>query len=163
MSIHKTNIIAFILAAILVLLSLYFEFWLGLDPCPLCIMQRLMMILVTIGFFIGIFLFRQKKFCIRLHSIVMFILAATGTLFAGRQIWLQHLPKDLAPACGAGLNYMLKNLPISQTIKLVFQGSGDCAKVPWTFLHLSMAEWALAFFVLFVVTAIINFCRAPGM
>jgi len=71
-----------------------------------------------------------------------------GIAIAGRHVWLQHLPADQVPMCGPGLNYLLDAMPISGVIRTVLTGSGECAKVDWALLGLSMPEWSLAWFVL---------------
>jgi disulfide bond formation protein DsbB len=83
--------------------------------------------------------------------VLLFIAAIAGAAVAARQVWLQHLPADLVPECGPGLNYMLHRFPLGETLQKVLSGSGECAQVNWTFLHLSIAEWSLICFVLFVV------------
>lgn len=160
LSIRKTHTISFVVSTLLVAASLYFEFILKLEPCPLCILQRVMMMLLAISFLVGVLIYSQKRLWLYLHNGFIFLSAVCGAFISGRQVWLQHLPENLAPACGPGLNYMIKTLPISQTLKLVFEGSGECAKVSWTFLHLSMPEWTLGFFVLFALVAIVNSYRA---
>jgi disulfide bond formation protein DsbB len=77
----------------------------------------------------------------------VFLLAAGGAAIASRQVWLQHLPADQVPACGPDLFFMLENFPLAQTLKRLVSGTGECAKVDWTFLGLSIAEWSLACFV----------------
>lgn len=118
----------------------------GLEPCPLCMVQR--------GFFyavLAIFLVAaihgpgRGGTAVYCGAIVLFALGGAAT--AGRQVWLQHLPADKVPACGPDLFFMLENLPLARTLEKVFFGSGECAVVDWTFLGLSIAEWSLAWFV----------------
>jgi disulfide bond formation protein DsbB len=65
----------------------------------------------------------------------------SGAGVAGWHVWIQHLPPDQIPSCGPGLDYMLDNLPLSDVLKMVFGGSGECAEVVWQFLGLSMPAW----------------------
>jgi protein dithiol:quinone oxidoreductase len=79
------------------------------------------------------------------------LFAAGGAATAGRQVWLQHLPADKVPQCGPDLFFMLENMPLSRTLQKLIQGSGECAKVDWTFLGLSIAEWSLMCFIALAV------------
>ena len=80
--------------------------------------------------------------------------ALVGGAIAARHVWLQHLPADKVPDCGPGLDYMLDAFPISKALRLEFTGSGECAKVDWQFLGLSMPEWTLAWFAIFALGSI---------
>ena len=81
------------------------------------------------------------------------LFAAAGAATAGRQVWLQHLPADKIPQCGPDLFFMLENLPLSRTLEKLFRGSGECAAVDWKFLGLSIAGWALVWFIALAVYA----------
>jgi disulfide bond formation protein DsbB len=77
-------------------------------------------------------------------------------------VYLQHLPKDRVPECGPGLDYMLEAMPLNKILPMIFKGSGECAEVTWTFLDLSIAQWALGWFVLFfLVAGVVLFRRRP--
>jgi disulfide bond formation protein DsbB len=76
--------------------------------------------------------------------------AGAGAGVAGRHVWIQHLPFDQQPGCSYEFGYMLETFPLAKTLKLVLEGTGDCAKVSWTFLDLSMPTWTLIFFTGFV-------------
>ena len=122
----------------------YLQYAKGLEPCPLCMVQR--------GFFylmMGVFLLSAIHKQYRIYSAIVFLFAAGGAATAGRQVWLQHLPADKVPACGPDLFFMLDNFPLSRTLEKLFAGSGECAAVDWTFLGLSIAGWSLAWFVFF--------------
>ena len=91
---------------------------------------------------------------------VLALLAATvGIGIAGRHVWLQHLPADEVPMCGPGLDYLLEALPISGVIRKVLTGSGECAKVDWQFLGLSMPEWSLLWFLLLAAWVLVLLFR----
>jgi disulfide bond formation protein DsbB len=142
--------IGFALAALACALLLAFGYYLqyvkGLDPCPLCLVQR--------GFFYGVLAISvlaalhgpRGKGAIG-YGVGVFLVAAGGAAVASRQVWLQHLPADKVPACGPDLFFMLENFPVAQTLKRLVAGTGECAKVDWTFLGLSIAEWSLVCFV----------------
>ena len=154
---RATSRVAFALPAMICAALLGFGYYLqyarGLDPCPLCLVQR--------GFFYAVMaisllgaLHGPGRIGTVLWSIALFLFSAGGAAAAGRQVWLQHLPPDKVPACGPDLFFMLENFPLMQTVQKLIKGTGECAAVDWTFLGLSIAEWALGWFVLFGFYAI---------
>jgi len=120
----------------------------GLEPCPLCLVQRAFFYMLIVVFMICAF-HGPLGWGRRLYGFVAMLFAAGGFAAASRQVWLQHLPADKVPACGPDLQFMLENLPLSRTLEKLFAGSGQCAEVQWTFLGFSIAEWALAWFAAF--------------
>lgn len=128
----------------------YAQFVLKLEPCPLCILQRI----AFIAFFVVCLLATlhgPSSWGKRVYAVLASLSAMAGILVAGRHVWLQHLPADQVPACGPGLGFMLDAFPLSKTLKMVFTGSGECAKVDWSLMGLSMPEWTLISFVLLYV------------
>jgi protein dithiol:quinone oxidoreductase len=83
-----------------------------------------------------------------------------GAAVAGRQVWLQHLPPDQVPECGPGLEYMLEVYPLGETLAKILKGTGDCAEVDWTFLGLSIAEWALISFIVLTAVSVLQLWKA---
>jgi len=143
--------------------AIYAEKILYLDPCPLCITQRMFYIGIGIFAFFGLFLIRNL-WAQRISSILMAVCAVGGIVTAGRQVWLQHLPPEQVPECGLGLQYWLENEPFLQTLALLFKGDGNCAEVHWRFAGLSMGEWSLVWFVgLLIVALILLFNRREGV
>lgn len=128
----------------------YAQFHLHLEPCPLCILQRIAMIALFVVFTLAS-IHAPGPVGRRVWGTLGFLGAAIGAAIAGRHVWLQHLPPDKVPDCGPGLDYMLEAFPLSKAIKMVFTGSGECAKVDWQFLGLSMPEWTLAWFAVFAL------------
>ncbi len=118
----------------------------GLSPCPLCIFQRIGLMVMG-GFALAAALINPKSKLIKL-GLWLGSLAGIGwaTGVAGRHVWLQHLPADQVPSCGPGLDYWLDTLPMSEVLNQVFAGSGECASVDWTFMGLSIPEQSLIFF-----------------
>lgn len=121
------------------------QYFLGQDPCPLCLLQR--------GFYYGVLLVLAAgalhapgRAGAAAYAGGAFLFAAGGLATAVRHVWLQHLPPEQVPACGPDLFYMLDNLPLGRTVQLLLRGSGQCAEVHWRFLGLSIAEWSLAWF-----------------
>ncbi|MCZ6503469.1 MAG: disulfide bond formation protein B [Gammaproteobacteria bacterium] len=124
----------------------YLQFVDGLEPCPLCIFQRIAYIGIIIISFIGL-IHGPGLTGIRLYSGLLSITSLTGAGIAARQVWLQHLPPGKVPECGPDLEYMMEVFSFAQTLQKVFTGSGECAVVDWTFLGLSIAEWSLLCFL----------------
>lgn len=132
----------------------FLQRYMGLTPCPLCIFQRIG--LMVMGGFALIAVFINPK------SVALKILLWIGSLagiswatsVAARHVWLQHLPADQVPSCGPGLDYWLDTLPMQQVLKEVFAGSGECASISWRFLGLSIPEQSLIFFAILLLVHI---------
>jgi len=134
--------------------ALYAQYVQKLEPCPLCVFQRVAVIACGVVFLLGA-LHNPGRVGAVIYSLLLVAAAGAGALVAARQVWLQSLPPDKVPACGPGLSYMLETLPFRDVLATVFMGSGECAKVDWTFLDLSMPGWTLVFFVTIVAAAIV--------
>jgi len=123
----------------------YLQYAQGLEPCPLCMIQRAFFYVVMAAFIIAA-LQGPGRIGTAIYSTLIVLFALGGAATAGRQVWLQHLPADKVPQCGPDLFFMLENFPLSRTFAKVFYGSGECAAVDWKFLGLSIAGWALVWF-----------------
>jgi len=95
-----------------------------------------------------------KRFFVRAYNILLIIVSIGGAGIAGRQIWLQHLPTDQVPECGAGLEYMLEAFPLAEALQMILSGSGECAEVQWQFIGLSIAEWSFICFTVLMISHI---------
>lgn len=125
----------------------YLQFAQGLEPCPLCVLQRLAFLTFGLIALLGALL-GPGALGTRLLAGLGLLAALAGAGVAGRQVWLQSLPADRVPACGPGLDYMVQNFPLSKTLAMVLRGSGECAENAWQFLGLGIAAWALVWFAL---------------
>ena len=122
--------------------ALYMEHAMNLEPCPLCIMQRVMVIAVgAIALVAAIHNPQHKGIKVYGAGLTMFALGGAGP--AGRQLWLQSLPADEVPACGPSLDYLMDVFPLAEVLSLVLSGDGTCAEVVWTFLGISIPGWTL--------------------
>jgi disulfide bond formation protein DsbB len=145
-SVRALNLSAAAICAGLLAAAYYFQYSLLLEPCPLCIFQR-------VGFFAAGLVFlaaglhNPRGWGLRLYGGLALIALLLGGAVAGRHVWLLTLPKDQVPTCGPGLNYLLENFPLGQVLDTVLRGSGECAEQKWALLGLSMPAWALVFFV----------------
>lgn len=149
--------IAASVCALLLGFGYYLQYGQGLEPCPLCLVQR--------GFFYAVIAVcvvaaahdRWPVF----YGLLAALFASGGAAAAARQVWLQHLPPDKVPQCGPDLFFMLENFPLSRTLTTLLSGTGECAKVDWTFLGLSIAEWSLGWFVALALYALWLALRRP--
>ena len=112
------------------------------DPCPLCMVQRVIFIAILVLFALAA-LHGPKRVGERVYAALIVLLSLFGVAVASRHIWIQHLPKDQVPACGPGLDYMLETFPMADVLKELLHGSGECAVKGWTFLTLGIPEWSL--------------------
>jgi len=145
---RKRWLLGFVACAALFGFALYSQSAWGLKPCPLCIFQRIAFGVVAVVFLIAGLHAPAGRGGRVAYGLLALVAAAVGAAIAGRQVWLQHLPPDQVPMCGPGLNYLVEAMPLMSVIRKVLTGSGECAKVDWTFLGASMAEWSLLWFVL---------------
>ncbi len=123
--------------------ALYAQHAMMLEPCPLCVLQRIAVIGVGLAF-LAAALHNTSGRMRYLYSGVLGLFAAFGIGVAGRHVWLQSLPPGDAPACtGMNLETMFEYYPVFEVIGKVFQGSGECAEVDWQLLGLSMPAWVL--------------------
>ncbi|MBX3726948.1 MAG: disulfide bond formation protein B [Xanthomonadales bacterium] len=150
---RQLALLGFLACAGLMAYALYAQHVLGLEPCPLCIFQRVAVI-ATGGVLLAAALHGPAAAGRWVYALLAATAAALGAGVAGRHVWLQSLPADQVPACGPGLDYMMEAFPLSQTLRMVFSGSGECAEVDWTFLGLSMPAWTLICFVGLLVWAL---------
>ncbi len=124
---------------------IYFQHLLGLNPCALCITQRVFICAVGLVALLA-FIVNPNKTGRRIFAAVGVLLAVGGSYFSGRQVWLQNLPEDQGPACGPTFEYLLQNFPLMDALRVMLRGDGNCAEVVWQFLGLSIPAWTLVAF-----------------
>jgi len=148
--------------AALIAIALYFQHAMGLEPCPLCILQRIFVIALGVIMLMAA-IHNPNRLWRRIYSGGILVFALLGVAVAGRHVWLQSLPPDQVPECGPGLEYILQSFPLMQALELVFKGSGECAEVQWTFLGLSIPAWTLVVFFGITAVAIFALVSRRGM
>lgn len=136
----------FLSCGLMLAIGAYFQFVEGLEPCPLCISQRIAILLTGLVFLIAA-LHNPKLSGLKVYSILGAIIALCGAAISTRHVWIQNLPPDEIPECGPGLDYVFENFPLVDTIKLMLNGTGDCADILWTFLGISIPGWTLLAFL----------------
>ncbi len=138
----------------------YLQYVKGLDPCVLCMVQRLFFVLTGTVALLA-FLHNPARVGVRVYAFFTGLFALLGAGIAGRQIWLQHLPPDKVPECGPDLFFMLEVYPLTEALMTALKGTGDCAKVAWRFIGLSIPEWAILIFSGMVIVSLILLIK-PG-
>lgn len=126
--------------------AFYAEYVLKLEPCPLCMFQRVAMSVLGVICLLAA-IHGAERNGTRIYAVFGFLAAALGAAIAGRHVWLQSLPKDQLPSCAPPMDYMWDNLPFGDMLRTVMMTSGECANIDWRFLGLSMPVWTLACFV----------------
>ena len=126
--------------------GLYLQHVVGLEPCPMCIVQRYALVLVAIV--AAITSSSNKRGVLVAGSVLTLAIAGFGAFVAARQSWLQWYPPEVA-SCGRDFYGMIETFPLKRAIPMIFKGSGDCTKIDWTFLGGSIANWSFVWFVIF--------------
>jgi disulfide bond formation protein DsbB len=139
------RVLALVAVACVAMLAfgLYLQHGVGLEPCPMCIVQRYALVLVAIVS--GVTAFFRTPWLIMAGTAKTLLLAGFGAFVAARQSFLQWFPPEEA-SCGRDFYGMIETFPLKRAIPMIFKGSGDCSKIDWTFLGLSIANWSFLCF-----------------
>ena len=149
MRITRRNLLltGFFCSVLLIAYALYTQYVLGLEPCPLCILQRVAVIALGLSFLLMALKHPQTKQSKFFASLLLTIISSAGVGIAARHVWLQNLPPDKVPGCGPGLDFMMANFTLSEVFQMVFSGSGECAEISWSFAFLSMPAWVIIWLI----------------
>ncbi len=139
-----------------VILALVIQTVYKLEPCPLCITQRIVFMCLGILFLIAVFVKPATLFA-KLLMVAQLITALIGAGWAIRHWWIQAHRESMIVDCGVGFDYMFENFPLKKAFSLIFKGTGDCAAIDWTFLGLSLPQLGLIAFIAFGIYAIYLF------
>jgi len=120
--------------------ALYAQHVLLLDPCPLCVLQRVAVIGLGAVFLLAA-IHRPLGWGRRVYAALILLVAGAGVAIAGWHVPLQNLPPSEVPSCGPGLGYILDAFPLTDALRMVFEGSGECAEIVWSLFGLSMPAW----------------------
>jgi len=148
------HLAVFLACAALMAFGLYLQHAEGLEPCPLCILQRYAFVVSGVIALVAA-IHGPGRVGAWIYAILLVLAAGTGAGIAGRQTWLQHNPPKVLD-CGPDLAYMIDSFPLGEILPKIFKGEGDCAKVVWKFLGLSIPEWALLWFIAIIVAAVVT-------
>jgi len=148
------NFGGFLACAGMLAFGYYLQFAVGLEPCPLCILQRILLLATGLAFLLAAVHNPARGTRAGIYAGGIALLAAAGAAIAARHTWIQHLPEDQRPACGPSLDFMLSTFGPVKSLGRILRGSGECGKVDWTFLSFSIPEWTLAAFLAFAIFAV---------
>lgn len=155
---RQTNLLIFLATLLSMGFALFLQQARHLEPCPLCIFQRIAVMAVgTIALLAA--LHGPAASGRRIYAALTLLASLAGLGVAGRHIWLQHLPADQVPLCGPGLNYLLEVFPMQDVVSKVLRGSGECAKIDWTLLGFSLPELTAALFTALAAISIFQLLR----
>jgi len=146
----KINLLGALLSFLLVGLALTIQTQFNLEPCPLCVSQRIVFILIGLLFLVFSFLnpTRLIKF---IHFASLSVVNIVGMVFAIKHILIQGKWITVPAECGIDLDYMFENFPIREAFSLLFKGTGDCSEIDWLFLGLSLPQLALIAYIMLCV------------
>ena len=145
--------LGFLVCAALMGFALYLQYVMDLEPCPLCVFQRIAVIATGVVFLVAA-LHGPGRGGAAFYAVLTLITAGIGAGLAAWHVWIQGQPKGSVPACGMGLDYMLDTMPLFDVIARVLKGSGECAEQGWVFLGLAIPSWTFVFFVAMIAAAL---------
>lgn len=151
-------LIVFLGCVFLMSVALYMEHAMGLEPCPLCVLQRVMVIATALVALIAA-IHNPGITGVKTYGALSVVTAAGGAGLSIRQLYLQSLPEDQVPACGPGLDYLLDVFPLTEVLTMIISGDGTCAEVVWEFLGLSIPGWTLVGFIGLIAIGVFQFVR----
>ena len=156
---RTVNCLQALVGILLILVAvLYFQNHLGLEPCYLCITQRVF--IMSIAAVCALAALHNPTYSgQKIYAGLSTILALVGSYFSGKQLWLQSLPEDKVPACGIPVDYLFDVFSLSEAISHLLRGDGNCAEVQWQLLGLSMPGWVLLAFIGYVGAGIYQLLR----
>lgn len=147
-------------AAAMLIAYYYFQVYLQLEPCPLCVSQRIFIGSVGVIALLAA-LHNPVGVAQKIYNAITALAALAGAAVSGRQLWLQSLPEEQAPACGPTLGFLYDNFPMIDVLNAMFLGEGSCAEVKWQLLGISIPGWTLIAFVLIILTCLWMILRNP--
>jgi disulfide bond formation protein DsbB len=152
------RVLALVSAASVAMLAfgLYLQHVVGLEPCPMCIVQRYALMAVALAS--GLTALSRSRGTLMAGSGLVLLFSGFGAFVAARQSWLQWYPPEIA-SCGRDFYGMIETFPLQRVIPMIFKGSGDCTKIDWTFLGGSIANWSFLWFTAFAVVSLVLLAR----
>lgn len=134
--------------------ALYIQQKHGLEPCPLCISQRIAFMALGVVFLVAA-LHNPGQMGRRVYGVLQFVAAAAGAGIAARHIWIQANPDKVMSECGVGFDYLFESFPMQRALQLIFQGTGECSTIDWTWLGMTIPQLSLLAFGLLGLYAIL--------
>ena len=140
----------------LIIVALFFEHMLLLEPCLLCYAQRACVYLVVLLSLVGFLHKNQSLIIFRTYIGLVIAIIVCGILLSIRQLYLQNLPPELVPSCGPDIDYLFETLPVLEVFMLAIRGDGNCAEVLWSFLGISIPGWLLIAFSAQLIYSVVS-------
>lgn len=157
LSVRQVMVAISLICVALLGFGIYLQQVTGLEPCPMCIVQRYALVLIALV--AGLSAVSSRKGFQISGAGLLVLIAGFGAFVAARQSWLQWYPPEVA-SCGRDFYGMIETFPLKRALPMIFKGSGDCSKVDWTFLGGSIANWSFVFFVAIGMAALVLIWRA---
>jgi disulfide bond formation protein DsbB len=123
--------------------ALFAQFHQHLEPCPLCIFQRIAVAGLAVALLLAVAVPQRWRILGNVSALLILLAGLAGMGVSARHLYIQSLPPGQVPVCGAPLHHMLEIFPLAEVLRKVLTGSGECARIDWTFLGLSMPAWVL--------------------
>ena len=156
MTFKRSNIYAALLSFLMIVAALWIQLTYQLEPCPLCITQRI--IFIVLGLLFVFFVWLPLNLFVRIiYLLAIGITSIVGLIFSARHVLIQQKYITVPAECGIDLDYMFENFPLMEAFNLLFQGTGDCSKVDWTFYGLSLPMMAFLGYLFFLIYALVIF------
>ncbi len=153
---RSVSFAGFVICCGLLIFAAYLQTHLGLLPCPLCVVQRIIIVILGVIFLVNSLYVKTTIRGKKINSAILGSFSFLGVLVAARHVWLTLQPADALSTC-TSLEYMFKNLAVTQFLKVLFLGTDDCAKDTWRMLGLNIPEWTLIFFSAVTIFAIVRY------
>jgi disulfide bond formation protein DsbB len=154
----KIKLFAGTISIFLVIFSVIIQEIYSLDPCPLCITQRIVFLISGVVFLI----FYLRPFNKWIEFFVLLAINLFGLVFALRHVLIQKKIIQIPAECGIDLGYMFDNFPLTEMFELVFRGTGDCSEIDWTLIGITIPEWSALWFVIFIIITVVNLKKFKG-
>ena len=144
----------------LMISTFFMQDYLGLEPCPLCTVSRIIVVALALLFLL-IVLHSPGPLGQRLYAGLSLLLIVAGIAVSARHIWLQSLPPELVPGCTPDIGYLFDRFPLFEALETIFNSTGECAEVSWTFLGLTIPQQTLLFFIVLLILVLSTFIKTP--
>lgn len=148
-------LLGFLVCAALLGYAIWLQLKMGLEPCPLCIFQRIAFAALGLLFLIGALHGPRDRPGRITYGVLAFIAAAAGIGIAGRHVYVQMLPQDMGSSCGPPLSFLSETMGPFEVFRTVLTGTGNCGNIDWTFLGLTMPMWSLVWFTVLGLWALV--------
>lgn len=158
MTVRHWSLAGLAFCALMMAVALALQYVAGLEPCPLCIFQRIAVIAAALIFLIAA-IHNPRGWGGGVYGLAGIAAVGGGIAVAGRHVWLQSLPADQVPSCGPGLDYMVEVLPMWDVLSRVLSGSGECAAVEGVWLGVTLPQWTLVGFVVLALVPMVLIAR----